>query len=627
MPSTYSSLKIQLMATGENNTTWGTVTNLNLGTAIEEAIVGSADVTFAGANVTLTLTDTNTSQTARNLRLRCTGTTSGARDLIVPAIEKAYIVVNECADTITVKNATGTGVAVPASQSLWVYNNGTNVVNVVTYLPSVTLVTPTLGVASATSIANGLGAVGTPSYTFTGDLNTGMWSPAADTLAFSEGGVEAMRINSTANIGIGTTTIDSRLHVANSTTTNAIALFDGSNTSNVLQSISVRNIAASGTGVPSLSISQWRSSFAGGLDVGQLRFDGLTTTSVYNEFAAIYASAGTNTASGAPTSLVFRTQNASFASAERMRISAEGNLGIGTASPTTRVDIVGPTLTAATSNTYALWIANTGGANGDLAFGSNATAAYAQSWGSKPLAINSQGNNVGIGTASPGAKLDVVGTIFGSSTMTLGSGFNNVNGIEIGGGRTGSNSSYVDLIGDTTYTDFGFRMLRDNTGANATSQLVHRGTGDFNISTQDAAPIVFYTTLTERFRILAAGGITSAALADAVGYKGLPQNSQTAAYTLALSDMGKHISITTGGVLIPGDATGVGPVPFPIGTAISIFNNSGSSQTIAFVATVTDTLRLAGTATVGSRTLAQYGVATILKVASTVWVISGAGVS
>jgi hypothetical protein len=139
MPSTYSNLKIQLMSTGENNTTWGTVTNTNLGTAIEEAITGSADVTFSSANVTLTLADSNASQTARNLRLRCTGTTGGARDLIVPAIEKAYIVRNDCADTITVKNATGTGVAVPAGQSIWVFNDGTNVVNVITYLSSVAL--------------------------------------------------------------------------------------------------------------------------------------------------------------------------------------------------------------------------------------------------------------------------------------------------------------------------------------------------------------------------------------------------------------------------------------------------------------------------------------------------------
>ena len=68
MASTYSNLKIQLMATGENASTWGDVTNTNLGTAIEEAIVGSADVTFASANVTLTLSDTNGTQTARNMR-------------------------------------------------------------------------------------------------------------------------------------------------------------------------------------------------------------------------------------------------------------------------------------------------------------------------------------------------------------------------------------------------------------------------------------------------------------------------------------------------------------------------------------------------------------------------------
>jgi hypothetical protein len=61
---------------------------------------------------------------------------------------------------------------------------------------SPTLVTPVLGAASATSIANGLGAVGTPPYTFPGDLNTGMWSPAADTLAFSTNGAEVARLTS-----------------------------------------------------------------------------------------------------------------------------------------------------------------------------------------------------------------------------------------------------------------------------------------------------------------------------------------------------------------------------------------------------------------------------------------------
>lgn len=160
MPSTYSNLKIQLMATGENNTTWGDVTNVNLGTAIEEAITGSADVAFSSGDVTLTLTNTNAAQTARNLRLNCTGTTGGARNLIVPAIEKVYIVQNGCADTITVKNSTGSGVAVPAGKTIWVFNNATDVVATTTHLTSLTL-------ASALPVASG----GTGVTTSTGSNN------------------------------------------------------------------------------------------------------------------------------------------------------------------------------------------------------------------------------------------------------------------------------------------------------------------------------------------------------------------------------------------------------------------------------------------------------------------------
>jgi hypothetical protein len=148
MASTYSALKIQLMATGENSGTWGNVTNVNLGTALEEAIVGSENVTFSSANVTLTLTDTNASQTARNLRLNLTGTTGGARDLIVPAIEKLYIVNNGCADTVTIKVTGQTGIPVPTGKTLFVYNNGTDCVNAVTHLTSLTL-------ASALPIGSG----------------------------------------------------------------------------------------------------------------------------------------------------------------------------------------------------------------------------------------------------------------------------------------------------------------------------------------------------------------------------------------------------------------------------------------------------------------------------------------
>lgn len=136
MASTFSSLKFELIGTGEQDGTWGDTTNTNLGTAIEQAITGSGDVTFSGADVTLTLVNTNNAQTARNLRLVCVGNSSGARQLIVPAIEKQYIIKNELADTVTVKNSTGTGIAIPSGKTSIVFNDGTDVVDVTTFVTS-----------------------------------------------------------------------------------------------------------------------------------------------------------------------------------------------------------------------------------------------------------------------------------------------------------------------------------------------------------------------------------------------------------------------------------------------------------------------------------------------------------
>jgi hypothetical protein len=163
MPSTYSPLKIELIATGEQSGTWGATTNTNLGTALEDAITGSADVAFSSADVTVTLTDTNAAQTARNLRLNLTGTSGGARNLILGSgcqIEKLYLINNGLADAVTVKNTSGSGVAVPAGKSMFVYNNGTNVVDATTHLSSLTL---------TTALPAASGGTGQSSYT-AGDL-------------------------------------------------------------------------------------------------------------------------------------------------------------------------------------------------------------------------------------------------------------------------------------------------------------------------------------------------------------------------------------------------------------------------------------------------------------------------
>lgn len=202
MASTYSDLKIELIGTGEQSGTWGTTTNTNLSTALSEAITGSADVAFSSADVTLTLTNTNGAQTARNLRLNLTGTSGGARNLILGSgcqIEKFYLINNGLADAVTVKNTSGTGTIVPAGTAMLVFNNGTNVVNPLTYVTG-TIVTSSATITGGTINGTSVGAssASTGSFTslaasgntaLTGDLavngNTTLGNASSDTITLN----------------------------------------------------------------------------------------------------------------------------------------------------------------------------------------------------------------------------------------------------------------------------------------------------------------------------------------------------------------------------------------------------------------------------------------------------------
>ena len=169
MASTYSDLKIELIGTGEQSGTWGTTTNNNFSIALSEAITGSADVAFSSADVTLTLTNTNAAQTARNLRLNLTGTSGGVRNLILGSgcqIEKFYLINNGVADAVTVKNTTGSGVAVPAGVAMLVFNNGTDVVNPLTYFAG-TVVSSAATITGGTINSTTIGASTASSGRFT----------------------------------------------------------------------------------------------------------------------------------------------------------------------------------------------------------------------------------------------------------------------------------------------------------------------------------------------------------------------------------------------------------------------------------------------------------------------------
>jgi Asp-tRNA(Asn)/Glu-tRNA(Gln) amidotransferase A subunit family amidase len=143
MSSTFSNLKFELITTGEQTGTWGITTDNNIGTAVEQAIVGMATLTSANftTNVaTLTATNTNSAQNFRALCLVISPSSlSAAGTLNVPAIQKPYIIINNDSYAITVKVTGLTGVSVPAGKRTVLYNNGTDVGNQIDYLSSLTL--------------------------------------------------------------------------------------------------------------------------------------------------------------------------------------------------------------------------------------------------------------------------------------------------------------------------------------------------------------------------------------------------------------------------------------------------------------------------------------------------------
>jgi hypothetical protein len=130
--------------------------------------------------------------------------------------------------------------------------------------------------------------------------------------------------------------------------------------------------------------------------------------------------------------------------------------------------------------------------------------------GADQLALATAGNGrlfidgtgfVGIGTTPTiGYALDVRGL---TRVLTVGG----ASGLEIGTGTATNQFATLDLVGDATYTDYGLRILRGNSGANADSNIAHKGTGALSLITEEAAPIVLATAFTERARIDSSGNV------------------------------------------------------------------------------------------------------------------------
>jgi len=176
MSSTYSTnLAIELIGTGEQAGNWGSTTNTNLGTLLEQSISGyTTQAVATGTDVTLAMTP-GSSATARNMYLQLTGTGGTATNLIVPSNKKLYFIYNGASGAVTVKVSGQTGVSVPAGAKVSLVSNGTDIIDATNYSSSLTVggsasVGNTLTAGSITtypstvvtaSISNGAAAAGT----------------------------------------------------------------------------------------------------------------------------------------------------------------------------------------------------------------------------------------------------------------------------------------------------------------------------------------------------------------------------------------------------------------------------------------------------------------------------------
>jgi hypothetical protein len=237
------------------------------------------------------------------------------------------------------------------------------------------------------------------------------------------------------------------------------------------------------------------------------------------------------------------------------------------------------------------------------------------------LSVDTLNTRVGIGTIAPAVALDIVGSTNMSGSLNVGKGVSTGNAsIQLGDGRTGDGYAYVDFIGDTTYSDYGFRIIRNNTGVNAISSILHRGTSELQIVAAEVAPIRFYTTNLQRMEIDSAGKVGINCSPGATFHVNCVSTSNIALNfggTVAATGSQNAVLINAGSTLKPaqgyiayGYSTGGVSIDTSLGNCyLRIMNLDGSSYTKAGANTITDAYSLQVSApTIGTTNYAIYSV-------------------
>jgi hypothetical protein len=462
MASTYSTnLKIELIGTGDQSGTWGNTTNTNLGTLIEEAIAGYVTQTVTDGAATVLTIPNGASSNGRNYVIELTGALTAARTVEVPAVDKPYTFFNNTSGgyAVTVKVSGQTGVTIANGKKAIVYTNSTDVIEVANApvteagtqtLTNKTLTNPTInGFTGNTSVVNiGSGQIYKDS---SGNVGIGTSSPgerlslAGATNVYASilttGGIKSQLFSSdsTGGGGVGTTTnhfmalytnntermrIDSSGKVSIGKTSALVNL-------DVLDQVMARPSATTGSGEFIAAASDYLSgpSFT---NTAIRQYGSTATGTLYGVSKAgmglLDFINGTSAVIGSNASvpIIFANQ-----STERMRIDSSGNVGVGTSSPSAKLDVNGQRIRVGNVSDPGLELSNGTTTKGYVFYDTtNDVVTVRHASTGTGVSVNSSGN-VGIGTNSPLSAAGYKFTTLGAGTSGGGFNINNSSGTEV----------------------------------------------------------------------------------------------------------------------------------------------------------------------------------------------------